>query len=455
VEAPEERKSAPAAWPVTIAIVLVGIALRSWRLGAHSLSFDETFTAMAARRNPGELFAFLRLHDAHPPLDYLLRMPFAGAGSDVLLRLPSVVLSSAALVIFALWMRDRGRTGLIATALVAVSGFEIFYGREARMYALMELVGVVVAVGTDRWLRSRRPGAAAVVSAALLVGVFTHISALVLAAGVFWAAGLARERSAWIWRAGVTAPVLIWAGLWGPTFVDQVRASPASWIPRTTLDSLLQSVAQPVTFTAGLAALIVLVVIGGAVVAGRRDRRLACVLIVCWVVPVVLAATLGRFGSFLQPRTLAFAAWAPLLAISAVLDEVLRRWRLAGVAAVALVAAVVLGSTVDGVERPGLDAVDTTVAHIASVVRPGDEVAIRPVWMQSLIEWNIGVRRGGAHAVRPPLPGTFALALGGTPTGRVWLVEADGDLQPIVGDASCGRPWSDGSTHIRCVRVRS
>jgi len=427
--------------------------LRSWRLGAHSLSFDETFTAMAARRTPGALFAFLRVHDAHPPLDYLLRMPFATAGSDVLLRLPSVVISSAALAIFAFWMRDRGRMGVIAAALFAVSGFEIFYGREARMYALMELVGVVVAVGTDRWLRSRRPEAAMVVSAALLVGVFTHVSALVLAAGVFWAAGVARERSAWIWRVGVTAPVVVWAGLWGPTFVDQVRASPASWIPRTTLDSLLQSVAQPVSFSAALAALIVLAVAGGAVVAGRRDRRLATVGIVCWVVPVALTAVIGRFGTFLQPRTLAFAAWAPLLAIAAVLDVLLHRRRLAGIAATALVAAIVVGSTVQGVERPGLDAVDTTIAHLTSVVRPGDVLAISPAWMRSLIEWNVEVRRGAARAVRPPLAGTSALVLDGTRTGRVWLIESDGDLRSAVGDASCARPWRDGSTRIRCVRA--
>ena len=165
---------------------------------------------MTARRSVGGLFSILRQLDSHPPLDYLLRMPFAGSGSDVLVRLPSVLFSIAALGLFAWWMRDRGRVGLIATALFAVSGFELLYGRQARMYALMELVGVATAVAADHWLRTRclrtraarRPepattaatapsatGAVWLVAAATTVGVFTHTSALLLAAGVFWLPG--------------------------------------------------------------------------------------------------------------------------------------------------------------------------------------------------------------------------------------------------------------------------
>ena len=303
--------SRPAAF---VAVTVVGIVLRVWGLGAHTLSFDETFTAMAARRSPSDLFTFLRLHDSHPPLDYLLRMPFASAGSDVMLRLPSVVFSSLFVALFAWWMHDRGRVGLLATGLVAISGFEISYGREARMYALMQLVGVVVAIGTDRWLQRRSRVDATLVGLALLVGVFTHVSTLVLAAGVFWAAGLARDRAAWWWRAAVATPVVAWAALWGSAFVHQASGSPASWIPYTSVDSFLQSVGQPVSFSARLAGLIVLAIGVGCVIAARRDRRLAIVGATCFVGPVLLAAALGLFGNFLLPRTLAFAAWAPLLA---------------------------------------------------------------------------------------------------------------------------------------------
>ena len=44
-------------------------------------------------------------------------------------------------------------------------------------------------------------------------------------------------------------------------------------------------------------------------------------------------AAIGAFGNFFQPRTLTFAAWAPLLAIAVLVDAALRRWRILGVAA--------------------------------------------------------------------------------------------------------------------------
>src|SRR4029077_9540135 len=93
-----------------------------------------------------------------PPLDYLIRMPFAQAGaSDFVLRMPSLVFSIAALALFAVWMRDRGRVGLLATALMACSAFQVSYGGEARMYALLELLGVAAAMLAERWWRTPRP----------------------------------------------------------------------------------------------------------------------------------------------------------------------------------------------------------------------------------------------------------------------------------------------------------
>ena len=92
------------------AVVVAGRASRCgcWNLGGHTLNFDETFTATAARRSLGSLVDFLRQHDSHPPLDYLIRAPFAATGNDVLVRLPSVVFSTAALGVFAWWMRAGG-----------------------------------------------------------------------------------------------------------------------------------------------------------------------------------------------------------------------------------------------------------------------------------------------------------------------------------------------------------
>ena len=73
-------------------VLLVAIAaiVRFWDLGAARLNYDESFTAMAGRLPVGSLFGYLRLHDSHPPLDYLLRAPLARAGvSEFWFRAPS------------------------------------------------------------------------------------------------------------------------------------------------------------------------------------------------------------------------------------------------------------------------------------------------------------------------------------------------------------------------------
>jgi hypothetical protein len=433
-------------------VVLVGFALRIWNLGGHSLGFDETFTAMAARRSAGDLFNFLSTHDSHPPLDYLIRAPFAATGNDVLMRLPSVVFSTAALAVFAWWMRGWGRAGLLATALFAVSGFELYYGREARMYALMELVGVVVAFGCHRWLLRRSTASAVVVGVALLFGVFAHVSALLLAAGVFLLAGRKMDRAAWRWRLAVVAPVAVWAALWGATMNQQRQAGTALWIPRTSPTTFVRAVAQPLSYTNVLAWLVVAAVVAGAVYIARTYRRLALVGLTAYVVPVLLAAAVGAGAHFFIPRTLTFGAWAPLVAVAFLLDAALRRWRMVGVAAVALVAVMVLGSTAQALRDEPLGRIDELDAHLHAVVRPGD-VVVTASWERSLVEWPVRVQGDvPTTAVHSPLHKGTAFRLAGRPTGRVWLVQSAEETETIPGYVRCARPWRNAAVQVHCLR---
>src|SRR5579863_8601968 len=122
-----------------VAIVLAGAVLRLWGLGSSPLNFDESFTAMAGRLPLGGMFDFLRAHDSHPPLDYVLQLPLARArASAFVFRLPAVACSIGALALFAWWMRDRALVGIVATAAMAICAFQLAHGREARMYAVME-----------------------------------------------------------------------------------------------------------------------------------------------------------------------------------------------------------------------------------------------------------------------------------------------------------------------------
>ena len=207
-------------------VLLVGLAgvVRFWALGAARLNYDESFTAMAGRLPVGSLFDFLRLHDSHPPLDYLLRAPLARAGvSEFWFRAPSAILSLGAVALFAWWMRERGRFGLIATALMAVSAFEAVHGREARMYAELELLGVAIAVLAAAWLATPRYWHAPALGALVFVGLVTHVSMFLLAAGLLALPGRRTDREAWRWRAAIGLGVVAWVVVWGPSFTVQAR----------------------------------------------------------------------------------------------------------------------------------------------------------------------------------------------------------------------------------------
>ena len=256
----DARGRAPAVRPVDPAvpgwvlplIVVLGVALRVWRILSNGLTFDESFTALAARLPVGDLLSYLRHNDSHPPLDYLIRAPFARAGaSDFLLRSPSLLFSCAALALFAWWMRERGWLGVIATALMAASTFQVLYGGDARMYALLQLLGVAAAIITERWLRAPARWHAWAIGAVLLVALFDHVSGALLGAGLLAVAGVRRDRDAWRWRLVVTGAGLVWLAAWGPVMVDQLGGQWASWIPRTTPLGFAQTVSRQIALARG------------------------------------------------------------------------------------------------------------------------------------------------------------------------------------------------------------
>ena len=247
--------------------VVVGVAMRVWWAVRYPLSFDESFTAMAGRRGFFSVPAYLRDADMHPPLDYLLRWPLGQIGaSDLLLRLPSVLFSVAALALFAWWMRRRGRVGVIATALLAVSPFQIGYGSEARMYGLLELLGVAAAILGERWLRYPSRRLAPITAAVLVIALFDHVTGLLLATGLVMLAGSRRDTAAWRWRAWIGGAVGLWAVVWGPVFLHQRHSTAVERIPPTSLGRFLGAVANTVTFTSGVTLFVVVAVVSGAVV---------------------------------------------------------------------------------------------------------------------------------------------------------------------------------------------
>ena len=144
-------------------------------------------------------------------------------------------------------MRDRGRVGVLATAVMALSAFEIVHGRNARMYAELELLGVGLAILAEAWLRAPRRRHAVILFVLVLAGLLTHVSMFLVGAGLFVLAGRRRDRDAWRWRGAIVGAGAVWAVLWGPAFLVQTQGGHSDWIPRTTPARVVDTVASLVT----------------------------------------------------------------------------------------------------------------------------------------------------------------------------------------------------------------
>lgn len=141
----EDRFSVPLELLIAI---LVGSALRLYRLGEQSFWIDEVFMiTMATERTLGELLFEVPQFEPHPPLYNVLMwawVPVAGT-SEIAMRSTSVLFSVATLPVAYLLVRklfDRA-TATVAVAFLTVSPLQIWYAQEARMYALLVLLTVV------------------------------------------------------------------------------------------------------------------------------------------------------------------------------------------------------------------------------------------------------------------------------------------------------------------------
>jgi len=136
-------------------VCVVGAALRFATLDVQSLWFDEAVTAQLMRLDLPDLLDAIPGSESSPPLYYVLEWlstQLLGTG-EVGLRSLSALLGTATIpLVWALGRRLGGeRAGLLAAALVAVNPMLIWFSQEARAYALLALLGALVAL---LWLRA-------------------------------------------------------------------------------------------------------------------------------------------------------------------------------------------------------------------------------------------------------------------------------------------------------------
>jgi 4-amino-4-deoxy-L-arabinose transferase-like glycosyltransferase len=137
-------------------ITLVGAALRLLQIGDQSFWYDELFTLFFSRLDAAEMVA-KTAQDIAPPLYYLIVHVALQFGSDeTAVRLPSFFFSVATIplmYVFARRLFDE-RIGLVSAAGLALNPLHVFYGQEARMYAVLGFLTVAAVLFFHRaWFK--------------------------------------------------------------------------------------------------------------------------------------------------------------------------------------------------------------------------------------------------------------------------------------------------------------
>jgi uncharacterized membrane protein len=190
-----------------VSMVLIGFALRVYRLAAQSLWYDEAVSWHLTQMSLPQLTVWTA-NDIQPPLYYYFLwfwVRLAGT-SEYALRFPSVLCATLTLPL--LWQLARRLLGMsgawLALLLAVLSPFHVYYAQEARMYTLLTLLGLT---GTYLWLRLFRDLPRATPASVPLNHLWTAIGyAVTMAAALythyFAVFLLAAHWAAWGWIIG-------------------------------------------------------------------------------------------------------------------------------------------------------------------------------------------------------------------------------------------------------------
>ncbi len=331
-------------------VLLLAALVRFHHLGAPSLWNDEGSSYVQSLRSVGEI-AENAARDIHPPGYYWLLAGWRllGGTSEFTLRALSALASLLTVALgYAVGVRLYGRwAGLLAAAFTALNSFSIYYGQEARMYALLALwgaaslwsfVGLVQSLTTQDTRRASRWALAlALFNAA---GLWTQYAfpLFMLAQGILFLLWWAAQVRAAPLPSARLRPLLLPLGLfvaanlltlvlflpWLPTALNQLGAWPNTGDPAASsaeaLRALLGWFMFGLTFEiSGASAMLfagAFFLLFGLLLRPpvRRLEWWALLAAVLWVViPAGLFLALGLYRpanlKFLLPAQLGFALW--------------------------------------------------------------------------------------------------------------------------------------------------
>lgn len=171
---------------ITVGVLGLALALRTWALGEASLWMDEGASLLLSQGSATDIVRRVVAEESHPPLYYLALGLWRQLGdSELFLRALSAICGTAVVWVTVLLGRalDDTRSGRLAALFTALSGLCVLVSREARMYAPATLLVALETLYLLRTLRDGRGRDAACYAACAAACAWTHyITVFVLAA---------------------------------------------------------------------------------------------------------------------------------------------------------------------------------------------------------------------------------------------------------------------------------
>jgi mannosyltransferase len=301
---------------LALLLAAVGIGLRGWGIGQEPMWLDEAYSAYAASKGWGFLWAVVPRYETHPPFYYSLLRGWTLIAGDGLVgyRALGLVCGIAALPVIGSAAHAAARAGglaaralpiaVAAVALAAVSPILVEMSREVRPYPVM-----ILTYGCACWalLRIAARSAAGQPLAGRAFAAYLATSALMLwlhnmGPLYAFAMGLAllvlvirrgMTRADWLWLVGGHLIVLL---VWTPALMILLDQAP-TWISSTWLKFQTANLWRRVTViyagpTDALRIAAALLLVGG-IAALRRAPRIAVALLLLMLIPVTVSLILS------------------------------------------------------------------------------------------------------------------------------------------------------------------
>ncbi|HEX8087186.1 MAG TPA: glycosyltransferase family 39 protein [Solirubrobacteraceae bacterium] len=311
-----------------VALALVSLYLRTRALDA-AFWIDEGLSVGIGSYGLTDIPNVLE-QDGSPPLYYALLhvwMEVFGNGETATHWLS--VIFAVATVPAAFWAARTlfgDRAGWIAAALAAINPFLTYYAEETRMYALLALLGLLLAATFLRVFADRERRALPWFAVVLTLLIYTHNWGLFLATGsvvaLAWLYRVAEpsDRRALVKDALIGYGVAAVAYLpWLPTLLFQARHTGAPWAEAPPVDALLNAIGL---LLGGATTAIAILLVGGNGLVGLvrdaspRARRTAALgimlgagILLAFLASQVSPAFSNRyFSTFVGPLLLLAAA---------------------------------------------------------------------------------------------------------------------------------------------------